>query len=118
MPPIEVKFNSETRTSQAGREYNIIEMFITNREGGWDERPNMTIMPFHARLLLQKLPEFCEVIRQAEGDRGEPLTTGGGGGGGNNPPGTDPSGGGQTPPAENLGPTPGGGEADPDDVPF
>ena len=110
--PIEVKFNSETRTSQAGREYSIIEMFITNREGGWNERPAMTIMPFQARLLLQKLPEFCEAILQAEGNRGEPLTSGGEGGGGNNPPGTGPGDGGQTPPPGNSG-----GEADPD-IPF
>ena len=66
MAKIEVRFVCETKVSGAGREYQIIEMWVTDKNGGWPERPNSTIMPFHARLLLQNLPEFCQAITDAD----------------------------------------------------
>jgi hypothetical protein len=59
MAKIEVKFVTESKTSKAGHPYKLIEMWISNREGGWPDRPTISIMPFHARLLLQNLPELC-----------------------------------------------------------
>lgn len=66
MAKIEVRFQPENKTSKAGREYQLIEMWITDRDGSWSERPTISIMPFHARLLLQSLPEFCKAIKEAE----------------------------------------------------
>ena len=66
MAKIEVRFVPETKISNAGREYQILEMWVTDRDGGWPERPTSTIMPFHARLLLQNLPEFCQAITDAD----------------------------------------------------
>ena len=67
MPKIEVKFQAEQKVSKAGRDYQLIEMWIAERDGSWPERPTMSMMPFHARLLLQHLPEFCKAIDGAEG---------------------------------------------------
>lgn len=67
MSKIEVRFQPEKKVSKAGRIYTLLEMWITNRDGGWGERATISIMPFHARLLLQNLPEFCEAIKEAEG---------------------------------------------------
>ena len=58
MPKIEVRFQPEKKVSKAGRDYTLLEMWITNRDGGWGDRPTISLMPFHARLLLQNLPEF------------------------------------------------------------
>ena len=66
MPKIEVRFQPESKVSKAGREYQLIEMWITDQGGGWSERPTISMMPFHARLLLQSLPEFCKAIAEAE----------------------------------------------------
>ena len=66
MPKIEVRFNSESKISRAGHPYKIIEMWMTDRDGGWPERSTFNIMPFHARMLLQHLPEFCQAIQEAE----------------------------------------------------
>ena len=66
MPKIEVKFNTEDKVARAGRPYRIIEMWMTDRDGGWPERSTFNIMPFHARMLLQSLPEFCQAIQEAE----------------------------------------------------
>ena len=78
MARIEVRFVCETKISNAGREYQIIEMWVTDKDGGWPERPTTTIMPFHARLLLQTLPEFCQAITDAdrirEGGKAEPAS--------------------------------------------
>ena len=63
---IEVKFQPEKKLSKAGHEYTLVEMWITNRDGSWPERPTVSIMPFHARLLLQNLPEFLECVKNAE----------------------------------------------------
>jgi hypothetical protein len=59
MAKIDVKFVTEEKVSKAGHPYQIVEMWVTDREGGWPERPTVSIMPFHARLLLQNLPELC-----------------------------------------------------------
>ena len=67
MPKIEVRFEAVKKVSKAGREYQLIEMWITDRDGSWPERATISIMPFHARLLLQSLPELCEAIKKAEG---------------------------------------------------
>ena len=67
MPKIEVRFQPEKKVSKAGREYQLIEMWITDRDGSWPERATISLMPFHARLLLQNLPEFCKAIQDAEG---------------------------------------------------
>ena len=69
MPKIEVRFQPEKKVSKAGRDYTLLEMWITNRDGGWGDRPTISLMPFHARLLLQNLPEFCKAISEAEGLR-------------------------------------------------
>tara|TARA_B100001013_G_scaffold331809_1_gene247652 strand:+ start:7864 stop:8136 length:273 start_codon:yes stop_codon:yes gene_type:complete len=66
MPKIEVRFQPESKVSKAGRDYQLIEMWVTNRDGGWSDRPTISMMPFHARLLLQNLPEFCEAIKSTE----------------------------------------------------
>ena len=58
MPKINVKFVTEEKISKAGHPYKLIEMWVTDRDGGWPERPTVSIMPFHARLLLQNLPEL------------------------------------------------------------
>ena len=63
---IEVRFQPEKKLSKAGHEYTLLEMWITNRDGTWPERPTVSMMPFHARLLLQSLPEFCTGITAAE----------------------------------------------------
>lgn len=75
MPKIEVRFQPENKVSKAGREYQLIEMWITDRDGGWSERPTISIMPFHARLLLQSLPELCKAITEAENLKEAPVTT-------------------------------------------
>ena len=63
---IEVRFQPEKKLSKAGHEYTLVEMWITNRDGSWPDRATVSIMPFHARLLLQNLPEFLEQIKNAE----------------------------------------------------
>lgn len=63
---IGVRFQPEKKLSKAGHEYTLVEMWITNRDGSWPDRPTVSIMPFHARLLLQNLPEFLESITSAE----------------------------------------------------
>jgi len=69
MPKIEVKFSTDQKTSKAGRPYTLIEMWMTDRDGGWPERPTFGVMPFHARMLLQHLPEFCKAVADADGER-------------------------------------------------
>lgn len=63
---IQVRFEPEKKLSKSGHEYTLVEMWITNRDGSWPERPTVSIMPFHARLLLQNLPEFLECVTKAE----------------------------------------------------
>ena len=67
MAKINVKFVTESRTSKAGNPYQLIEMWVTDREGGWPDRPTISIMPFHARLLLQNLPELCLELASYDG---------------------------------------------------
>jgi hypothetical protein len=66
MPKINVKFVTEEKTSKAGHPYKLIEMWVTDRDGSWPDRPTVSMMPFHARLLLQNLPELCLEMADSE----------------------------------------------------